>query len=182
VTHAAALVAAREDGVLERWRAAPLPAWCHFAGRGAATVVIAMAGGAATLLAGCILDGVRPGVDGTACALLDLGLGAMAWASVGTAVTAAIPSVQAVWPLLGATYVPIVLLSGGAGSIVLPGGLASLVGLLPARPVVDAATRAMRHLPGQTPLPTARDLAILLAWTAVGLIASRRWFRRQPVR
>jgi ABC-2 type transport system permease protein len=32
-THASALVIAREDGVLRRWRAAPLPAWAYFAGR-----------------------------------------------------------------------------------------------------------------------------------------------------
>ena len=44
VTHAAGLVAARESGVLRRWRASPLPAWCYFTGRIAATVALAMTG------------------------------------------------------------------------------------------------------------------------------------------
>ena len=32
LTHAASLVVAREDGVLRRWRATPLPSWGYFAG------------------------------------------------------------------------------------------------------------------------------------------------------
>ena len=41
VTHGIGLVAAREAGVLRRWRAAPLPSWCYFAGRITATVLVA---------------------------------------------------------------------------------------------------------------------------------------------
>ena len=37
LTHAAGLVAAREAGVLKRWRATPLPRWCYLAGRLCAT-------------------------------------------------------------------------------------------------------------------------------------------------
>src|SRR5580692_3937591 len=35
--HGVRLVAARELGILRRWRAAPLPRWCYFAGRIIAT-------------------------------------------------------------------------------------------------------------------------------------------------
>src|ERR1700755_2988979 len=41
LTHAASLVVAREDGILRRWRATPLPAWGYFARRIAAAVLIA---------------------------------------------------------------------------------------------------------------------------------------------
>src|SRR5215470_5202469 len=37
-TYGVRLVAAREAGVLKRWRATPLPRWCYFLGRITATV------------------------------------------------------------------------------------------------------------------------------------------------
>ena len=40
-THGVRLVAARESGILKRWRATPLPRWCYFLGRIVATVVVA---------------------------------------------------------------------------------------------------------------------------------------------
>ena len=40
-TYGVRLVAAREAGVLKRWRATPLPRWCYFLGRILATVVVA---------------------------------------------------------------------------------------------------------------------------------------------
>lgn len=41
VTHASGLVTARENGILRRWRATPLPSWGYFTGRIAATVLLA---------------------------------------------------------------------------------------------------------------------------------------------
>ena len=40
-TYGVRLVAAREAGVLKRWRATPLPRWCYFLGRIAACVIVA---------------------------------------------------------------------------------------------------------------------------------------------
>jgi ABC-2 type transport system permease protein len=53
-THASGLVAAREAGVLKRWRATPLPRWCYFAGRTCATVLVALASAAVTVLIGVL--------------------------------------------------------------------------------------------------------------------------------
>ena len=88
LTHAAGLVAAREAGVLKRWRATPLPRWCYFAGRISATVLTALVSGAITLAAGVTLYHARLGAGAALSLLVALGLGALAWASVGTAVTA----------------------------------------------------------------------------------------------
>jgi hypothetical protein len=135
VTHAAGLVAARESGVLKRWRATPLPPWCLLAARLAVTVALAVAGGAVTVLAGVVLYGASPAV------LTVLPLGAVTWASLGTAVSALVPTAEAAWPVLGATYVPVVLLSGGVGSPDLP-RLAGRARALPAR---RAARRRLAH-------------------------------------
>ena len=72
VTHAIGLVTAREAGVLKRWRATPLaPTW-FFTARLAATVVLAVAGAAATVVAGALMYGVRPSTAGAAGLLLAL--------------------------------------------------------------------------------------------------------------
>ncbi len=52
LTHASSLVVAREDGVLRRWRASPLPSWGYFAGRITATVLVADAAALILVLVG----------------------------------------------------------------------------------------------------------------------------------
>ena len=42
LSHASSLVVAREDGVLRRWRATPLPSWGYFAGRMAQPMIDAV--------------------------------------------------------------------------------------------------------------------------------------------
>src|SRR5262249_27186906 len=49
------LAAAREAGVLKRWRAPPLPRACYFLGRITATVIVAALAGAATVAAGVLI-------------------------------------------------------------------------------------------------------------------------------
>jgi ABC-2 type transport system permease protein len=81
--HASSLVVAREDGVLRRWRATPLPAWGDFAGRIIATVLLADAAGLILVLIGIAMAGLHltgPAVIG----LLIAGtLGALAWPPPG---------------------------------------------------------------------------------------------------
>jgi ABC-2 type transport system permease protein len=161
ITHANGLVAARPPGVLTRWRAAPLPAWCWFAARNGATALVAAAGAVVTLAVGATFFHApvhAAAIPGLAAVLL---LGAVTWASIGTAASALIPRVEAAWPLLGLTYLPVVVLSGSFGAVSSePGWLATLVGGLPAKPVIDGATRA---LGGGAPF-TAHGLAVLVLW------------------
>jgi ABC-2 type transport system permease protein len=180
LTHASGLVAAREAGVLKRWRATPLPRWCYFAGRGGATVLMALASGAVTVLVGVVAYHA-PLTAGAALSLLvALVLGALAWASVGTAVSAFIPTAAAAQPLLSLSYFPVMLLSGMLGGVGgTPGWLATLLGYLPGRPTVDAVTQAMGASGGAVSLP-GHDLAVLAAWAAAGLLASLRLFRWEP--
>jgi hypothetical protein len=77
----------------------------------------------------------------------------------------------------------VILLSGAFGSI---GGeprwLATLVSYLPGQPVIAAATRALEFSgPGLAPV-SGRDLAVLAGWAMIGLVASVRFFRWDPVR
>jgi hypothetical protein len=57
-TNGITLVAARESGVLKRWRATPLPPWCYFVARIIATVVVS------TLAGAVLVSGVFGGLSG----------------------------------------------------------------------------------------------------------------------
>ncbi|HEX6523037.1 MAG TPA: ABC transporter permease [Streptosporangiaceae bacterium] len=57
LSYGAGLVIAREDGVLRRWRATPLPAWAYFAGRMTAAVVLADVAGLVVLGVGASMAG-----------------------------------------------------------------------------------------------------------------------------
>jgi ABC-2 type transport system permease protein len=176
ITHAGGLVSARQRGVLKRWRAMPLPRWCWFAGRIGATVLVALAGGAVTVLVGLASYGFHLDAGAALSLAVVLALGGATWACIGTAATAFIPNAEAAWPLLGATYLPIVLLSGAFGAVSRePGWLAALMRHLPAQPVIEGAERALHGAP--FPALTPRDIAVLAAWTAAGFLVSQRFFR-----
>jgi hypothetical protein len=80
--------------------------------------------------------------------------------------------------MLALTYLPLLLFSGGFGAVGGPHWLTQVMTCLPVRPVIDAATLALRH-PGALP---GRDLATLAAWTAGCLLLSVRCFRWEPHR
>jgi len=180
VTHASSLVAARQAGILKRWRATPLPPSCFFAGRIVATMLLAAAGGVLT----AVIGASEYHLALTASAFAELAgvllLGAAAWASVGTAVSALVPSVEAAWPLLGLTYLPAIILSGGFGSV---GGepewLTTVMGYLPVAPVIHGAAHALGTGSGAGVI-SARAVAVLAAWAAAGLLISQRCFQWSP--
>jgi ABC-2 type transport system permease protein len=182
VTHGIGLVAAREAGVLKRWRAAPLPPWCWFAGRICATVLVAVAAAAVTVAIGVARYGTRLDAGAAVGLLVAVGLGALAWAATATALTGVIPDVESASPILTLTYLPVILVSGIFGSLdSQPHWLTTLAGWLPAQPMIDAATRALQHPAGPPVLP-GHDLLVLAGWAVAGLAASRLLFRWEPTR
>jgi ABC-2 type transport system permease protein len=181
MTHAAGLVAARQDGVLRRWRLTPLPASGYFTGRIIATVLLADAGGLAVVLIGVVMAGLQLSTGIVLGLLAALTAGAIAWAAIGTAVTALVPSTEATFPVIGLVYLPVILLSGAFGPFHgEPEWLTRLVSYLPAQPLIDAVAVALRGT-AAGPVP-GRDLAVLGAWAAAGLLLSVRFFRWNPQR
>jgi ABC-2 type transport system permease protein len=180
LTHAVGLVVAREAGVLKRWRATPLPRWAYLAGRLCATVAVALASGAVTVGVAVVAFHARVGPGAALGLLLALGFGAVAWAAVGTAVSAFIPSATAAQPVLWLSYFPVMLLSGVLGTVGgVPGWLTGPMRWLPGRPTVDAVTHALAAT-GATPTVPVHDLAVLAAWAAGALLVSVRLFRWSP--
>jgi len=180
-TYGVRLVAAREAGVLKRWRATPLPHWCYFLGRILATVVVAVAAGVATVAAGVLLYGTHVTASGALGALVAFILGAFAWAATATALTAAIPTVEAAAPTMMLTYFPVIIISGTFGAISEPRWLATIASYLPAQPLVHAVGSSLGHTSGQASLPV-HDLLVLAAWAVAGLALAVATFRWEPHR
>lgn len=169
------LVAAREAGVLKRWRATPLPRWCYFLGRIIATLAVGALAGAVTVAVGVCFYHVPLTAGAALVILLAFVLGAAAWAASATALTSAIPTVEAANVILILIYFPVLIVSGLLGSISEPHWLTTLASYLPVRPLADAVTSALRHATG-TPLFPVHDLLTLAVGAPVNP-ASRRWAR-----
>jgi len=181
MTHATALVIAREDGMLRRWHASPLPSWAYFAGKIIATILVTVVSGLVLVLVAMAMTGLH--LTGHAVVgLLVIGLlGALALAAAGTAITAIIPSAQAAQPVLMLIYIPLIILSGGFGAIPgLPHAVARTVTYLPAQPLVDATSRVLLHSSGA--LISVHDLAVLAGWVVGGVLVSLLFFPWDPHR
>jgi len=180
-THANALVIAREDGVLRRWRAAPIPPWAYFAARLIATIIVTVISGIVLILVAMSMTGLHLTGHAVIGLIADVVLGALALAAAGIALTPLIPSAQAAQPVLMLTYIPLIILSGSFGPLTqLPHWLTTTMTYLPAQPVIDAVSRVMEH--GSGALMSAHDLAVLAAWAVGGLLISMRFFPWDPHR
>jgi ABC-2 type transport system permease protein len=179
-SHALTLVVAREDGVLRRWRASPLPATTYFAAKIITTVLAADIAGAILVLLSVEMAKLHLSVHAVLAMLAAGTLGALALAAIGTAITALIPSSQSAQPVLFVIYLPLVFLSGSFGPAGnLPHWVSTAVTYLPVQPMIDALNRGLTG--GGAILP-AHDFLVLIGWLAVGLVASLAFFRWDPSR
>jgi ABC-2 type transport system permease protein len=175
------LVAARQAGVLKRWRATPLPRWCYLTGRITATVLVAVLAGAVTVTVAALLYHLHLTVSATLGVLAVFALGAAAWAAAATALTAVIPTVEAATPILTLIYFPLIIISGVLGSIGEPDWLSTVASYLPAEPLIAGATHALHH-PHDTALLPTRDIVVLAAWAVGGTAIAVTSFRWEPQR
>src|SRR5580692_3100253 len=175
----AGLVIAREEGVLRRWHASPLPSWAYFAGRMLATMAVTAAAGLILVLVAVAMTGVHLTAHAVVGLLVVDMLAALALAAAGTAITTIIPSAQSAQPVLMLTYIPLIVLGGAFGAITsLPHWVNTAMTYLPAQPAIDAASRALQH----GTIMSGHDLAVLAGWVVGGLLVSFRFFAWDPHR
>jgi ABC-2 type transport system permease protein len=170
---AVALAARRQNGILKRIRATPLPAWAYFTGLLAHCILVSLVDLALIIGIGH-LYGVPLPAQWFAITLT-LVLAAACFCALGVAVASVITNAEAAPAVAQFVLFPLLFLSGTYLPIhsVL---LNRITGWLPVRPFNEALTGPLSRHTGAD----WRQLAILAAWGAVGAVVAIRRFRWDP--
>jgi ABC-2 type transport system permease protein len=170
---AVALSARRQNGMLKRARATPLPAWAYFAGLLAHCVLVSVIDIALIVGVGHLYGVPLP--THWAAIMLTLVLGATSFCALGVAVASVIANAEAAPAVAQLVLFPLMFISGTYLPIhsVL---LNRVAGWLPVRPFNQALTGPFAEHSGAD----WRHLAVLAAWGAAGAIVAIRRFRWDP--
>jgi len=178
---AASVTAQRERGVLKRRRATPVPAAAVIAGRVLIQVAVAVVMAAVLLGIGWAAYGAHvPGRTAPALAVTVV-TGAASFCCLGYALTSLIRDEDAALPAAMATTLPLYFISGVFVAVtVLPPWLADAGEIFPVRHLANALLTA--YNPHTTGLGFAgKDLLIVAAWGAAGLLIAIRKFSWLPL-
>ena len=170
---AVALAARRQNGMLKRARATPLPAWGYFAGLLVHCVLVSVIDVALIVTVGR-LYGV-PFPANWPAIVLTLVLGAASFCALGVAVASVIANAEAAPAVAQLILFPLLFLSG----TYLPIHsqlLNRIAGYLPVRPFNEALTGPLAEHGGAD----WRHLAVLAAWGGLGAFIAVRRFRWNP--
>jgi ABC-2 type transport system permease protein len=170
---AVALAVRRQNGILKRVRATPLPAWAYFGGLLAHCVLVSVVDIALIVGIGR-LYGVPLPTHWLSVALT-LVLGAASLCALGVAVASLIANSEAAPAAAQLLLFPLLFVSG----TYLPihsAALNSVAGWLPVRPFNEALTAPFAQHAGAD----WKHLAVLAAWGCAGAVVAIRRFRWDP--
>jgi ABC-2 type transport system permease protein len=180
VSLAISLSVDRENGILKRSRATPLPAWIFFGGRiGNSLVVSILMLLFLTALGRIAYDAEIPWERAPA-VLVTLAVGAGAFSALGIALTAAIPSQDAAPAVTNVTVLPLYFLSGVfIPESEIPEGVLSFADAFPVRHFFEAFFTAYAPTTAGAGFEWGH-LGIVAAWGVAGLLIAVRTFRWAP--
>jgi ABC-2 type transport system permease protein len=163
----------RQNGILKRVRATPLPAWTYFLGLLAHCIVVSAVDVALIVVVGGLF-GVPLPTHWPALALA-LVLGAASFCALGVAVASLIRNSEAAPAVVQLVLFPLVFISGTYMPIH-SAVLNRITGALPVRPFNQALLGPFAQHSGFD----WKSLGVLAAWGAAGAIVAIRRFRWDP--
>jgi ABC-2 type transport system permease protein len=170
------LVFLRERGILKRMRGTPLPTSAYVAGIAGNAVTNTALQMVLIVAAGKLFFGVDlPGDPGALIVFVVLGV--VCFASLGVALSHAIPNFESAPAYVNIVFLPVIFISGvfyDAENV--PGFLKAIAEVLPLKHLVDGLSGAMVRSEGLADHGTA--LAVLAAWALVGSVLAVRGFGR----
>jgi len=170
---AVALAMRRQNGILKRVRATPLPAWAYFCGLLAHCVLVSLVD--VTLIVGIGRIYGVPLPTHWLAIVVTLVLGAAAFCALGVAVASLISNAEAAPAVAQLVLFPLLFLSGTYMPIHST-MLNNIVGWLPVRPFNEALMGPLSEHAGAD----WKHLAVLAAWGCVGSVIAIRRFRWDP--
>lgn len=170
------LATRRQNGILKRVRATPLPASAYFAGLLAHCVLVSVVDVLLVTAVGRLCGVPVPAAARWPALTVSLLLGAAAFCALAVAVASLVRDAEAAPSVVQFVLFPLVFISGTYMPIHSP-VLNGIAGSLPVKPFNDALLRAFTtDHPG---LPW-RDYGVLLLWGAAGAAVAVRRFRWDP--
>lgn len=168
----------RDTGVLKRAHGTPLPAGVYLSARVIHALFISVLLVAITVAFGNLVYGAQvPSGRSLVEFLVMLLVGAASFCALGFAVTAVIPNGDAAAPIVNATILPLLFLSGvfipiGDDS---PAWITWVARIFPVKHFAEGMQAGFVGLPFSW-----RDVLVVAAWGAAGLLLAVRFFRWEP--
>ncbi len=165
----------REQGVLKRMRGTPLPSGIYLGGLALNAVTNAAIQIAVVVLAGRIFFGLGWPPDGIELVVFVL-LGVLCFATLGVALSHAIPNFESAPAVVNAVFVPVILISGVFFDVKhVPSFLRDIARALPLEHLITGLSGGLvAHHGGLSNHLTA--LWVLAIWTAFGAVVAVRGF------
>jgi ABC-2 type transport system permease protein len=170
----------RDEGVLKRWRGTPLPTSVYVVGAIGSAVVIATVGVVFMLALGVIAYDLQIEAAKVPAMVLTFLIGVGAFAALGMAVAALVPSASSASAVANATILPLAFVSNVFIVIDQPPRWLEVLGdVFPLKPFVESFQATLN--PGIDP-PAVEwgNLAFIAAWGLVGLVVAVRTFSWEP--
>jgi ABC-2 type transport system permease protein len=170
----------RERGVLKRVRSTPLPPWVFMAGRILTVTVVTLLLVVVVTVIGRLVYGVELPTSTLPGLLATVVLGTAAFAALGFALTAVIPTESAAPAITNAVVLPLYFFSGiFIPNEDIPAGMRFIGDLFPVKHLFEGLLTAFNPATEGAGLEPVH-LAVLAAWGLVGLLVAVRSFRWAP--
>jgi ABC-2 type transport system permease protein len=164
----------RERGILKRLRGTPLPSSAYLAGIAANAIANTVLQVAVVIVAGRLFFGIPWPGDWLAL-LVFLAAGVVCFASLGVALSHAIPNSESAPAYVNAVFLPMIMLAGVFyDDEDAPAVLRDLAEAMPLKHLIDGLSGAMVHGEGLADHTVA--LAALCLWAAAGVVLAVRGF------
>ena len=172
------LVVRRENGVLKRVRATPLPPVIYIAAMLVSTLIVFAL--EAVVMIALARAAFHVGVpDAIGSLVLEVLLGVVCFAALGAGITGAIRSSEGSSGILNIILLPMAFLSGSFGPTrSYPYFLQVIADVLPLTYFLRLVKATVVHGDAVWAHPGA--VGVVAAWGAIGVVAALRWFRWEP--
>lgn len=172
------LVIRREEGILKRVRATPLPPWAYIAAALASNLIAYAIEAVLMIVIGRALFSI-PFPSRALSIVLALLLGAAAFAALGLAVTAIVRSAEGSSAVVNAIYLPMAFISGSFFSPhSFPQFLRAIADVLPLTYFIQMLRDILLY--DHRIWNEGSAVAVVAAWGLVGLVGAVRGFRWEP--
>jgi len=170
----------RDEGILKRWRSTPLPAWVCIAGFIGSAIVVAMAGVLIMFAVGIIGYGIELDPGKVPVAVVTFVIAVSAFAALGIAVAALIPSADSAPAVANALILPLGFVSDVFIQIDEPPRWLAIVGdIFPLKPFAQTFQDVFNPFI-EAPAFQWDRLVRIAAWGLLGVVVAVRYFRWEP--